>query len=213
MRDITDPELEAYATEHSSPEPALLSELAAATREFSESHQMMVGRLEGRLLKILVAAVGARRVLEVGTFTGYSALSMAEALPPDGRLITCELDERHARMARSFIARSAYANQIEVRVGPAIETLRGLAGPFDFCFIDADKTSYLDYFEAVLPLVRPGGLIAADNVLWSGRVLDTADDSPDTQALRQFAEMVAHDERVECVIVPIRDGVSLIRKL
>jgi caffeoyl-CoA O-methyltransferase len=201
MRDITDPELEAYATEHSSPEPALLSELAAATREFSESHQMMVGRLEGRLLKILVAAVGARRVLEVGTFTGYSALSMAEALPPDGRLITCELDERHARMARSFIARSAYANQIEVRVGPAIETLRGLAGPFDFCFIDADKTSYLDYFEAVLPLVRPG------------RVLDTADDSPDTQALRQFAEVVAHDERVECVIVPIRDGVSLIRKL
>jgi caffeoyl-CoA O-methyltransferase len=213
MTDITDPEIEAYASEHTSEEPPLLRELAGATREFSDNHGMMVGRLEGRFLKMLVAAVGARRVLEIGTFTGYSALSMAEALPPDGRIISCEIDERHAEMARRFIARSPHRDQIEVRLGPAADTLRGVEGPFDFCFIDADKRGYGDYYEAALALLRPGGLIAVDNVLWSGRVLDAGDDSPDTAALRAFNALVAADERVECVIVPIRDGVTLIRKV
>jgi caffeoyl-CoA O-methyltransferase len=213
MSDITEPRLEAYATAHSSPEPPLLAELAAATHEFSGSWGMMVGRLEGRFLKTLVAAIGARRVLEVGTFTGYSALSMAEALPPDGELISCELDERHAAMARSFIERSAYRDLISVRVGPALETLRTLEGEFDFVFIDADKVTYRDYYEAALPLLAKRGLIAVDNVLWSGRVLDDSDDSANTRAIREFNEHVATDPRVECVIVPIRDGVTLIRKL
>lgn len=213
MSGIIDPRIEAYATDHSSPEPPLLAELAAATREFSDSHGMMVGRLEGRFLKMLVAASGARRVLEIGTFTGYSALSMAEALPADGRLVTCELDERHAALARQFIERSAYADRIEVRVGPAIETLRGLDGEFDFVFIDADKPGYPDYYEAALALLALGGLIAVDNTLWSGRVIDEADQSDDTVALRRFNDRVAGDDRVEVVLTPIRDGVTLIRKI
>jgi len=212
MTDITDPAIEAYAAEHSSPEPPLLEELAAATREFSEAHGMMVGRLEGRFLKLLVAISGARRVLEIGTFTGYSALSMAEALPADGQIVTCELSERHGEMAQRFIDRSPYRTMINIRLGPAIETLAVLDGEFDFAFIDADKPGYLAYYEAVLPLLRSGGLIVTDNVLWSGQVLDVRDESRDTVALRAFNERVAADHRVECVMLPIRDGVTLIRK-
>jgi caffeoyl-CoA O-methyltransferase len=212
MPEITDPEIEQYAAEHTSPETPLLAELAQATREFSKSSGMMVGQLEGRFLKMLVAAVGARRVLEIGTFTGYSALSMAEALPPSGQIITCELDRNHAEMARRFIARSPYAEMIDVRVGPALETLRSLEGTFDFVFIDADKPSYLDYYEQVLPMLSVGGMIAADNVLWSGRVIEQ-DDSESTTALRRFNDHVAADKRVECVMVPIRDGVMLIRRV
>jgi caffeoyl-CoA O-methyltransferase len=212
MTDITEPQIEAYATEHSSAEPPLLAALAAATRDFSPAAQMMVGRLEGRFLKMLVGMAGARRVLEIGTFTGYSALSMAEALPPDGRLVSCEIDERHAQLARSFISRSPFADQIEIRVGPAIDTLRGLEGSFDFVFIDADKPSYLAYYEAVLPLLAEGGAIAVDNVLWSRRVLDDDDQTENTRAIRAFNDHVAADPRVECVIVPLRDGVTLIRR-
>ena len=212
MSDITDPQIERYARDHSAAEPPLLTELAAATREFSPAHGMMVGRLEGRFLKMLVAAVGARRVLEVGTFTGYSALSMAEALPPDGELITLELDPRHAEMARGFIARSPYAGVIEVRIGPALDSLRSLEGPFDFVFIDADKPGYLDYYEAALPLLADRGLIAVDNVLQSGRVVDAGEQSRNTVAMRRFNDHVAADPRVECVMVPIRDGVTLIRR-
>jgi caffeoyl-CoA O-methyltransferase len=212
MTDITNPELEQYATEHSSPEPALLVELAQTTREFSSASGMMVGRLEGRFLKTLVAAVGAQRVLEIGTFTGYSALSMAEALPANGKLITLELSEEHAEMARRFIVRSAFADRIDVLVGPALETLRTLQGPFDFVFIDADKPSYLAYYEAVLPMLSPRGLIAVDNVFQAGRVVDEANDSQNVVAMRRFNDHVAADKRVECVMVPIRDGVTLVRR-
>jgi len=213
MPEITHASIEAYATEHSSPEPPLLGELAQATREFSRMSQMMVGRLEGRFLKMLVAGVGARRVLEVGTFTGYSALSMAEALPANGKLITCELDRSHAEMAQRFIAKSPYADMIEVRIGPAIETIRSLSGPFDFVFIDADKPSYLDYYEAVLPLLSPDGLIAADNVFQGGRIVDETEDAPNVVAMRRFNDHISSDKRVECVMVPIRDGVTLIRRI
>ena len=213
MTDITDPVLEQYATEHTSPESPLLIELAQATREFSRSYGMMVGRLEGRFLKMLVAAVGARRVLEIGTFTGYSALSMAEALPASGQIITCELDTNHGEMARRFIARSEYAEMIDVRVGPALDTIRSLDGTFEFVFIDADKPSYLDYYEAVLPLLSAGGLIAADNVFQAGRVVDPAEDGANTVAIRRFNDHVSADRRVETVMVPIRDGVTLIRRV
>jgi caffeoyl-CoA O-methyltransferase len=213
MPEITDPSIEDYATEHTSPETPLLTELAQATRDFSRMSQMMVGRLEGRFLKMLVAAVGARRVLEIGTFTGYSALSMAEALPANGKIITCELDRNHAEMAQRFIARSAFADMIEVRIGPAIETIRSLSGPFDFVFIDADKPSYLDYYEAVLPLLSPDGLIAVDNVFQGGRVVDPAEDATNVVAMRRFNDHISSDKRVECVMVPIRDGVTLIRRV
>jgi caffeoyl-CoA O-methyltransferase len=213
MTDVTNRELEQYATEHTSPEPALLVELAQATRKFSAASGMMVGRLEGRFLKTLVAAVGAQRVLEIGTFTGYSALSMAEALQPDGELITLELSPEHAEMARRFIARSDFADRIEVRVGPALETLRTLQGPFDFVFIDADKPSYEAYYEAVLPMLSARGLIAVDNVFQGGRVVDRGNDSPNVEAIRRFNDHVSADARVECVMVPIRDGVTLIRRI
>ena len=213
MTEITNPEIEQYAAEHSSPEPPLLVELAQATREFSSAYGMMVGRLEGRFLKTLVAAVGARRVLEIGTFTGYSALSMAEALPDSGQLITLELNPDHADMARRYIARSPHAAKIEVRVGPALESLRGLEGPFDFVFIDADKTSYLAYYEAVVPLLSPRGLIAVDNVFQGGGVTDASEKGENVVAMRHFNERVASDSRVECVMVPIRDGVTLIRRV
>jgi len=213
MTEITDPALEQYATDHTSPESPLLQELAQATREFSQLHQMMVGRLEGRFLKMLVAAVGAQRVLEIGTFTGYSALSMAEALPPTGTIITCELNPDHAEMARQYIARSPYAKMIEVRVGPALETVRSLEELFDFVFIDADKPSYLDYYEAVLPLLSPGGLIAVDNVFQGGRVVDQAEEGTNPAFMRRFNDHVSADKRVETVMVPIRDGVTLVRRV
>jgi caffeoyl-CoA O-methyltransferase len=212
MTDITDPEIEAYAEAHTSPEAPLLVELAEATRKFSEMSGMMVGRLEGRFLKMLVAAGHARRVLEVGTFTGYSALSMAEALPADGELITCELNERHAEMARSFIARSPYRDRIRVAMGRGIDTMAGLEGPFDFVFIDADKPSYRAYYERALELIAANGLIAIDNMLWSGRPLDPSDRSESTTSIRELNDFITADPRVECVLLPIRDGVMLIRK-
>src|SRR5580704_7640697 len=182
MTDITDPALEAYAEAHTSPPVDLLMELAAETRAKLVAPQMMVGALEGRFLEMLVYALRPRWVLEIGTFSGYSSLSMAAGLPERGRITTCELSEVHAEMARSHIARSPYADRIEVVVGPALDTVATLSGPFDFVFIDADKTNYLAYYEAVLPKLAPGGLIAADNTLWSGRVVDDADQSDDTRA-------------------------------
>jgi caffeoyl-CoA O-methyltransferase len=214
MPDITDPAIERYATEHSSPEPDHLVTHAEATREaFPSAHQMMVGRLEGRLLKMLVAAVQAHRVLEIGTFTGYSALSMAEALPPGGRIVTCELDEARADIARRAFERAGYGDVIEVHVGPALETLRELEGPFDLCFIDADKKGYPDYYEAVLGKLSDHGLIAIDNVLQGGRILDPDTSNSDTRVMQAFNDRVASDPRVECVMLPVRDGVTLVRRI
>ncbi len=213
MSEIVRPEIERYAEEHSGREPEHLTRLAEETRRVAAAPQMMVGRLEGRFVEMLVALTGARRVLEIGTFTGYSSLSMAEALPAGGTIVTCEIDPRHAEIARRHIAASDYGRMIEVRLGPALDTLAALDGPFDFAFIDADKTSYGAYYDAVLPLLSEGGVIAVDNVLWSGAVLDPTDDDPDTRALVAFNERVSEDPGVDCVMVPIRDGVTLIRRL
>jgi caffeoyl-CoA O-methyltransferase len=213
LADITDPAAEEYARRHSSPEPQLLADVMRGTHEFAGSYSMLTGHLEGRFLKMLVAISGARRILEIGTYTGYSAMSMAEALPADGQLITCEIDDAHAQLARAHIARSADAAKIEVRVGPAIETIAALDGAFDMVFIDADKTSYLDYYEAVVPRLSPRGFICVDNVLWSKRVLDPGDRSESTAALRAFNDRVVADQRVECVMVPIRDGVTIVRRI
>ena len=210
--DIATPAVEAYAESHTTEEPELLQAVSAATREFSEAHNMMVGRIEGRLLNMLVAITGARRVLEIGTFTGYSALAMAAALPDDGRIVTCELDERHGAKAREHFDASPYADRIELRLGPALETVRGLDGPFDLVFIDADKVGYRDYYEAVLPKLAPRGVLVVDNTLWSGRVLDPANAEESTKALIAFNDHVAADRRVEVVMLTVRDGVSLIRR-
>jgi caffeoyl-CoA O-methyltransferase len=209
---IVPDEIDRYAEEHTTPPPALLRELADETRATLRIPQMLTGTVEGRLLELLVSASGARRVLELGTYSGYSALSMAAGLPPDGRIDTCEIEEEHAAVARRYIARSPYADRITVHVGPALETIERLEGEFDFVFIDADKENYVNYYEAVLPRLAPRGLIAADNTLWSGRVADESDQSDGTRAIRAFNERVRADERVTSVMLTVRDGVTLIRR-
>ena len=212
MTDIVDPVLEAYATEHTTAPPAHLEALAEDLRATLEAPGMMVGRLEGRFLELLVFALGARSVLEVGTFGGYSALAMAAGLAPGGTITTCEISPVHAEFARRHIAASPYADRIEVAEGPAIETIARVTGPFDLVFLDADKAGYPDYFEAVLPKLAPRGLIAADNTLWSGRVLDPEDTTADTTTLRRFNNALATDPRVVVVQTTVRDGVTLIRR-
>lgn len=212
MAFVVDDAIERYAEDHTTPPEALLAELAAQTRATLASPAMLTGTIEGRLLELLVFAAGARRVLELGTFSGYSALSMAAALPPDGHVDTCERDPEHAAVARRHIARSPYADRITVHEGPAAETIERLPGPFDLVFLDADKPGYVGYYEALLPRLSERGLIVADNTLWSGRVLDEADESESTQALRAFNEHVRGDPRVVCVMLTVRDGVTLIRR-
>jgi caffeoyl-CoA O-methyltransferase len=204
--------IEEYAAAHSTPLPPVLEELIAETKEKMGGLALMLsGQLEGTLLQMLVAATGGRRVLEIGTFTGFSAQMMAAALPDDGRLITCDVDPKALAIARSYFARSPHGGKIAVREGPALETLATLDGPFDFVFIDADKTNYIAYYEAALGLLAPNGLIAIDNVLWSGRVLDPQDDND--SAIVAFNEHVQRDERVTNVILTVRDGVMLVRRV
>ena len=175
---------------------------------------MLSGAVEGRLLETLVFVSGARRILEIGTYTGYSALAMAAALPADGDLITCELDPERAEFARRHFASTPAGARIDVREGPALDTIAQLEGPFDLVFIDADKPSYADYYEATLPLLAERGLIVVDNTLWSGRVLAPGDgpDDESTRALAAFNDMVVADSRVVVVQLTVRDGVTLIRR-
>ena len=204
---LVDEKIEAYATHHTSEEPELLARLARETEETMKLPQMLTGRLEGSFLRIMVRALQARRVLEVGMFTGYSALMMAEALPDDGRLITCEINPKAEEVARRYFAESPHGHKIDVRMGPALETLQTLEGPFDFVFIDADKENYPAYYELCMERVRPGGAIAVDNVLWSGAVLDPQD--KDTHAIVALNERVRRDGRVDHALLTLRDGVML----
>jgi caffeoyl-CoA O-methyltransferase len=208
---IVDEAIERYAEEHSTPNAELFERLAAETHEKTTAPQMMVGLLEGQFLALLVRLSGARRVLELGTFTGYSAISMASALPDGGRIVTCDVNAEAVEVARRYIEESGYADKIEIRLGPALETLETLAGPFDLVFIDADKVNYRNYYEAVLPKLADSGLIVVDNVLWSGRVLD-ADPDESTRAIQEFNDHVAGDSRVVAVMLTVRDGMTLIRK-
>ncbi len=209
---IVRPDIEAYAVAHTSPEDPLLADVAATTRATQEDHGMMVGLLEGRYLETLVWLSGARRILEIGCFTGYSALSMAAALPPDGAITTCEVDPDRAALARRHFDASPWGDRIEILLGPALDSIRTLDGPFDLVFIDADKTNYANYYEAVLPLLSDRGLMVADNVLWRGQVLDEEDRSDETVAIRAFNDLVVDDPRVTCVMTTVRDGVTLIRR-
>ena len=210
--DLVPEPIERYAEEHTTPPPELLARLAEETRATLESPQMLTGTVEGRFLEFLVYATGARRVLELGTYSGYSALSMAAALPDGGRIDTCEIDEEHAAVARRYIGESPYGDRIQLHLGPALETIERLEGEFDFVFIDADKENYVNYYEAVLPRLSERGLIGADNTLWSGRVLDDSDDSEGTRAIKAFNEHVRSDARVVSVMLTVRDGITLIRR-
>jgi caffeoyl-CoA O-methyltransferase len=212
MKLFLPPEIEQYAHDHTRPRGALLDELAAHTHAHVPYPQMLVGRVEGALLATLAALLGARRILEIGTYTGYSALCMAAALPDDGEIVTCEIDAAVAATARGFFDRSEHGRKIRIEVGDARDTLARLdARPFDMAFVDADKERYPDYYEAVLPRLRPGGLLAADNVLWSGEALDPR--SPGARAIAAFNERVQRDPRVDNVLLPVRDGLMLARKL
>ena len=212
MAFIVPDEIERYAEQHTTAPTDLLAALAEETRATLQAPQMLTGTIEGRFLELLVFASGARRVLELGTYSGYSSISMAAGLPAGGRIDTCELDERHAEVARRYIADAGLADRITVHLGPALDTIERLEGDFDLVFIDADKPNYPNYYEAVLPRLSERGLIAADNTLWSGRVLDESDDSEGTAAIRAFNERVRADDRVVCVQLTVRDGVTLIRR-
>jgi predicted O-methyltransferase YrrM len=210
--DIADPRLEDYAAARTTPPEPLLSELADETRATLELPQMLTGTIEGRFLELLVHGLQAKRVLELGTFSGYGSLSMAAGLPAGGHIDTCEISEQHAEVARRYIERAGYSDRITVHVGPALESIRSLEGEFDFVFIDADKENYVAYYEEVLPRLSPAGLIAADNTLWSGRILDDADQEASTRAIRAFNDHVAADSRIVSVMLTVRDGVTLIRR-
>jgi caffeoyl-CoA O-methyltransferase len=206
-------ELNEYARTHSTPPDELLQRLYDETHEKLDAPQMLTGPLEGRFLEMLVWMSGARRVLEIGTYSGYSALSMAAALPEDGELITCDVWEEANEVARRYASESPHGNKIDFRLGPALETIETLEGPFDLVFIDADKENYVNYFHAALPLLAERGLIVFDNTLWSGRVLPEYDDgSPQTKAFRELNDALVADPRGVVVMLPVRDGVTLFRK-
>jgi caffeoyl-CoA O-methyltransferase len=209
---IVPDEIDGYAAAHTTPPPELLQELAEETRATLRAPQMLTGTIEGRFLELLVFGLGAKRVLELGTYSGYSSLSMAAGLPEGGHIDTCEADDTHAEVARRYIAQSPYADRITVHLGPALDTIEQLQGEFDFVFIDADKENYVNYYEALLPRLGPRGLMAIDNTLWSGRVLDEGDDSEATRAIREINDRIASDDRVIAVQLSVRDGVTLVRK-
>lgn len=212
MIPIVPPAIDAYCLRHTTAPDALLDELAAYTYAHCKLPQMLTGAVEGTFLRMLLQACGARRVLEIGTFTGYSALSMAAGLPADGELITCDIDQDTNAIAQSFWARSPHGAKIKPMLGPALETIGALPTDmrFDFAFIDADKENYVNYYDALLPKLKSGGLLAADNTLWSGKVLDPKEKSD--HAIVAFNQHVARDPRVDHVLLSVRDGVMLVRK-
>ena len=207
MDRFIDTEVEQFARDHTEHETDLYTSLREETYRAMKSPHMQVDLIEGRFLKMLVRLTGARVVLELGMFTGYSALMMAEGLPEGGRLITCEIDPKAEAIARRYFAESPHGNRITIRMGPALETIKTLTDPLDLVFIDADKSNYANYYEACLPLLRPGGLIVADNVLWSGKVLHPND--ANDHAIVAFNRMVQSDRRVENVCLTVRDGMML----
>ena len=193
------------------PESNLCRALREATQRRMASPQMIVGPLEGAFLKMMTQLVQATSVLEIGMFTGYSALCFAEALPAEGTVLTCEIDEESAALARQYFARSPIGQKIEVRMGPALATMQHLVGPFDLIFIDADKINYVNYYRRALDLVSPRGLILIDNVLWDGEVLKQPAPDEKTAAIQELNRVVLADPRVTAVLVTVRDGILVVR--
>ena len=197
-----------YCRDHSQADSALLIELEQYTWENEDVPQMLSGKLVGKFLQSVIKMIAAKNIVEVGTFTGYSALQMAEALPVDGGIHTCELMEKHAKTAQSFFDRSDYGNKITIHQGSALNSLEQLqAGSFDMAFIDADKTNYLEYYQRCLALIKKGSVIILDNMLWGGDVIDPQD--KDAKTLRKTGDFIQNDERVFNTLLPIRDGLML----
>jgi caffeoyl-CoA O-methyltransferase len=213
-----DEELHGYLSAHRSPDDEILEALREETRQrVGGLARMQVAPEQGTFLSLLVAALGASSVVEVGTFTGYSALCMARSLPPapEGRLLCCDVSQEWTEIGRKYWERAGVSDRIELVIAPAIETLKALPREeqFDFAFIDADKTSYLAYYQEILPRLRTNALLGVDNVLWSGNVIDVTKDDENTRAIREFNDFVAADDRVQSVMVAISDGLTLLRKL
>ena len=212
MNRLLSADIEAYAQAHSMPESDLCRALREETQRRMESPQMIVGPLEGAFLKMMTQLVQATSVLEIGMFTGYSALCFAEALPMDGTVLTCEIDEESATLARQYFARSPVGKKIDVRMGPALDTVSHLKGPFDLIFIDADKINYVNYYRRALDLLSPQGVILIDNVLWDGDVLKQPAPDEKTAAIQELNRTVANDPSVAAVLITIRDGVLVVRR-
>ena len=208
------PELHEYLVAHGTPPDALQRELVEETKRLGGISMMQIAPEQGEFLTVFTRLVGARRAIEVGTFTGYSALCIARGLPADGHLLCCDVSEEWTSIGQRYWEKAGVADRIELVIAPAIETLRALpeAPTVDLAFIDADKPGHPDYYEALLARLRPGGVILIDNVLWHGAVVDAEDQSEQTQAIRSFNDLVAADERVDRVMLPIADGLTIARK-
>lgn len=208
--EIINPDIQTYAERHTTPEADLLAELFDESAQKLEYLDMFSGPVVGRLLNMLIKASGASRVLEIGTFAGYSALMMAEALPEDGELITCEINEKYAKIARKYFGKSEHGDKIDLRMGEALDTIKKIEGDLDFVFLDADKVNYPAYYEAVLPKMRVGSLLVIDNVFWSGGVLNPSE--KEAVVIDRLNKQIAGDDRVEQVMLTERDGLTIVRK-
>ncbi len=208
-------ELHKYLLDHGHNGDPLLGELAAETRKLGQIAGMQIAAEQGTLMGLLARAIGARNAVEVGTFTGYSSICVARALPPDGHLLCCDVNPQWTEIARRYWERAGLAGKITLKLAPAVETLRALPADFviDFSFIDADKVNYRNYYEECLKRTRQGGLILIDNVLWGGSVIDSRNQSEDTRAIRALNDFIAQDKRVEAVMIPVSDGLTIVRKI
>jgi caffeoyl-CoA O-methyltransferase len=210
---LTD-ELHAYLVEHGARQDEVLARVQAETEAMGDISVMQIAPDQGAFMTLIAQLIGAREAIELGTFTGYSAICIARGLPEDGSLVTCDVNEEWAKLARRYFEEAGVADRIEMRIGPALDTLRAIPddGGFDFAFIDADKQGYPEYYEECLRLLRPGGLLMVDNVLLGGRVLDPPPDDESARAISKLNDVVAADDRVEVAMIGISDGVTLARK-
>lgn len=211
MKPLVLSDIEAYAEAHSMAESEVCRRLREETFRTMKFPQMLVGPLEGAFLKVMALSVGAKRVLEIGAFTGYSALCFAESLPGDGQIITCDIDPESTAMAQRFWAQSPHGSKIQLRLAPALETMNQLSGPFDLIFIDADKVNYVNYYRRALDLISDHGVILIDNVLWGGDVVKSPPPDTNTGAIQELNRLVHADSRVSAVLVTIRDGIFVIK--
>ena len=209
------PELQEYLTSRSTRRDAVLADLAAETATLGWAQIMQIAELQGSFMSLLLRAIGAKRAIEIGTFTGYSAISIARGLPDDGYLLCCDISDEWTSIARRYFERAGVAHKIDLKLAPALDTLEALstdAPPFDFAFIDADKKNQGNYYEAIVKRLRPGGIVCIDNVLREGRVLDESDTDPDLLAVRALNDALPRDPRVEVAMLPIADGLTIVRK-
>ncbi|MEX0830181.1 MAG: class I SAM-dependent methyltransferase [Nitrospirales bacterium] len=211
MKPMVLPDVEAYAEAHSLAESDICRQLREETNRTMDLPQMVVGPLEGAFLKVMAMTVGAKRILEIGTFTGYSALCFAESITDEGEVLTCDIDPESTALAKKYWADSPHGSKIHLCLAPALETLADLSGPFDLIFIDADKANYVKYFQRALDLIAPTGVILIDNVLWSGEVLKNPPPDSNTEAIQELNRLVHAEPRVSAVLLTIRDGVFLIK--